>query len=70
MTNDESFESLARGALLFEVHHGSHVWRLRANGVAEGFPDGAVVVNHAAPLLAKHHALAGEKRLPATGVAD
>lgn len=39
---------------LFELHgKDGHVWRLFEDGRAEGFPQGTVVLNGAAPLLAE-----------------
>lgn len=57
-TENQSIEDVSTnaddllGALLFELRHpAGHVWRLYANGVCEGFPEGVVVVNRALPMI-------------------
>jgi hypothetical protein len=39
-------------ALLFELRGSDgHIWRLYANGIFDGFPEGTVMNNHALPLI-------------------
>jgi len=54
-------------ALLFELRGpGGEVWKLWADGRAEGFPPGTVLMNKAAPIL---HALLSKKYVPDSHVA-
>lgn len=58
-----------RSALLFELHYkDGNVCRIYENGMATGFPDGTVLINHAASLLLSLRCLAREKLLPAPDV--
>jgi len=53
---------------LFELRGpAGETWALWADGRATGFPEGAVVVNRAAPLL---HALLAKQNIPGPGATD